>query len=385
MDQKTEFILLWKSNKYTIAELGRMFEISRTTAYKFINRYCRVGLDGLKELSRSPRRVANKTPDRIESEIVKLRGRHPRWGGEKLLVLLEDRFPGDQLPKLSTVNLILKRNGLVKERKRHRKVEPQQPIFDPQAPNEVWSADFKGKFRMGDRQYCYPLTIADSYSRFVFAAKGLSAANTVQSKPVFVDVFRRYGLPEQLHTDNGAPFASINALGRLSRLGVWLMDLGISPVYSDPAHPEQNGRHERMHRELKGEATRPPGFSLRAQQRKLNTFVREYNEVRPHAALGLRTPASVHVRSEREYPERIDEWDYPAEYKVRYVCKNGAIRISRSNWLFVTTALRGKNIGLEEMGNGIHRLYYRQFFLGYLDEKELKVHDITSYQKQLRV
>jgi transposase InsO family protein len=385
LDQKKEFILLWRTQKFSVVELSKMFDISRTTAYKFINRYKRNGEVGLEELSRAPRKVANKTPSRIESEIIKLRGKHQRWGAEKLLVLLEDRLPGQQLPKVSTVNLILRRNGLIKERRRRKKVEPQKPIFDPQVPNEVWSADFKGKFRMGNGQYCYPLTIADSCTRYVFAAKGLHAANTKSSKPVFVDVFRRYGLPEQLHTDNGAPFASIQALGRLSKLGVWLMDLGIKPVYSDPAHPEQNGRHERMHRELKGEATRPPGYSLRAQQRKLNAFVKEYNEVRPHSALDLRTPVSVHERSVREYPEKISDWDYPPEYKIRYVCKNGSLRIGRSNWLFVSTALQGKNVGLEEIGNGIHRLYYRQFLLGYLDENQMKVHDITAYQKQLRV
>ena len=207
-----------------------------------------------------------------------------------MAVLLEDKFPRENIPSISTISLILKRNELVVKRKRHKRIEPQKPIFDPLRPNEVWSADFKGKFRLGNKIYCYPLTIADSYSRYVFAAKGLLSANTKNSKAVFIDIFKRYGLPEQIHTDNGAPFAHINSLGRLSKLSVWFMELGIKPVFSDPAHPEQNGRHERMHRELKGEATRPPGLNLQAQQRKLNAFLKEYNEIRPHEALCMKPP-----------------------------------------------------------------------------------------------
>ena len=332
MEQKEEFILLWKTEENTITSMAEMFDISRTTAHKYIERFENYGLPGLLELSRAPRHVPNKTPDRIEEEIIALRKKHPRWGAAKLLILLEDEFPNLDLPKISTVNLILKRNGLVKERKKRQKVEPKHPIFDPLKPNEVWSADFKGKFRMGNKIYCYPLTVADSFSRYVFTAKGMHTANTKNSKAVFIDIFRRYGLPEQMHTDNGAPFAHIRSLGRLSKLSAWFMELGIKPVFSDPASPQQNGRHERMHRELKGEATRPPGYSLQPQQRKLNAFVKEYNELRPHEALAMRTPAAVHKISEVKYPEKAKEWEYPKEFHVRYVTHNGAIRIGKANW-----------------------------------------------------
>jgi transposase InsO family protein len=365
--------------------MAQMFDISRPTAYKFIHRYETAGLSGLLELSRRPRTNPNQTPDRIEEEILRLRNRHPRWGAPKLAVLLEDRFPGITVPAVSTISAILKRNGMVKERRRRKRVEPVHPIFDPLAPNEVWSADFKGKFRMGNKVYCYPLTIADSYSRYVFAAKGMHHANTKNSKPVFIDTFRNYGMPLQIHTDNGAPFAHINSLGRLSKLGVWFMELGIKPVYSDPSHPDQNGRHERMHRELKAEATKPPGYSLQPQQRKLNSFVKEYNELRPHEALGMKTPVSIHRRSERTYPEKIDDWVYPSDYKVKYITRNGAIRVNINTWLFVTTALMGKYVGLEELGNGIYRMYFREFLLGYVDMKELNVHDIMTYKDELDV
>lgn len=385
LEQKKEFILYWKSGSYSITALSEMFNISRPTAYKYIKRYEEYGMNGLLEMSRAPRTVYNKTESRIEREIIDLRNKHPRWGAAKLSILLEDKYPDYDLPKVTTINSILKRNGLIKERKKRRRVEPQHPIFDPISCNEVWSADFKGKFRMGNKIYCYPLTIADSYSRYVFAAKGLHKADTKSSRPVFIDIFRKYGLPEQIHTDNGAPFAHIRSLGRLSKLSAWFMELGIKPVFSDPAHPEQNGRHERMHKELKGEATRPPGYSLQPQQTKLNHFVKEYNELRPHEALGMRTPASVHKKSEREYPEKLEEWFYPKEYEMKYVTHNGAIRLERNDWLFLTTALAGKNVGFENIGNGIYRIFFRDFFLGYADMRNRKVYDIMTYKDELKV
>lgn len=376
MQEKEEFILLWESGKYTITVLSEMFGISRPTAYKYIERYQKYGIPGLLERSRAAKKIHNKTENRIEKELIRLKKKHKNWGPKKLRVLLEDEFPNESLPCKSTMANILKRNGLVKDRKRKKRVEPVKPIFDPLKSNEIWSADFKGKFRMGNKKYCYPLTIADSWSRYVFTAKGLHSANTTSSKPVFIDIFRKYGLPKQIHTDNGAPFAHVNSLGRLSKLSVWFMELGIKPVFSDPGHPEQNGRHERMHRELKAEATKPAGYSLQAQQRKLNAFVKEYNDIRPHEALSMRTPSAVHELSERKYPEKIEEWIYPKEFKVKYITHNGAIRLERNDWLFVSTPLAGKYIGLEELGNDIYRFYFREFLLGYINIRARKVYDI---------
>ena len=385
MDQRKEFILLWKTKKYTVIGLSETFSISRKTAYKYINQYNKYGFPGLEDKSRAPQIVANKTANWIEEEIKRLRESHPRWGGSKLLILLEDQYPFEKLPKESTVNEILKRNNLVAQRKRRKRVEPVHPIFDPHAPNKVWSGDIKGKFKLGNGKYCYTLTVADSYSRYLFVAQGMYSANTANVKKVYIDIFRRYGLPEQLHTDNGSPFATINGLGRLSKLAVWVMEQGVQPVFSDPGHPEQNGRHERMHRELKGEATRPASYSLPKQQIRLNKFVEEYNEVRPHDALGKKRPAAVHRKSERRYQEKVEEYVYPKEFIVRYVTKNGAIRAGRDKWIFISTALMGKNIGLEELGNHIYRLYFREFFLGYLDAEMKKVYDIMEYKREYKV
>ncbi len=249
MDQKKEFIILWKSQQFSVTELSEMFNISRNTAYKYLKRFVKQGYKGLEEETRNPHNHPNKTPKEIEEAIIELRKKHPRWGAGVIIDILEKSGNYEKLPSATTGNRILKDNDLIKKRRRHKKVEMHKPIFDPHTPNEVWSADFKGKFKMKNGQYCYPLTIADSYSRYILAAKGLLAANTKQSKPVFIKTFRKYGLPEQLHTDNGAPFGSIHALGRLTSFAVWLLDIGVMPVYSDPGHPEQNGRHERMHRE----------------------------------------------------------------------------------------------------------------------------------------
>lgn len=385
MEKKQEFILLWKSGSYTMTNLADMFGISRPTAYKYVERFKEYGMPGLLEKGRGPNSPHNKTPKNIEKKLINIRKKHPRWGAKKLKVLLEDECPDILVPKVSTINLILKRNDLVKPRKIRFKVKPKNPIFNPVKCNEVWSADFKGQFRMGNKRYCYPLTVADSYSRFVFSAKGMHHANTANSLKEFRHIFRVFGLPEQIHTDNGQPFAHIKSLGRISKLSAWFMELGIKPVFSDPGKPTQNGRHERMHEDLKGEVTHPPSISLQPQNRRLNSFVKEYNELRPHEALNMKTPAAVHKYSEVPYPEKIEEWYYPGKFKVRRVTNNGAIRIGRANWMFTSTAFAGKYMGFEDIGNRIYRVYFRQFFLGYADLKELKIYDIMNYKDELHL
>ena len=375
MEQKIEFINEWRSGRFTITELCRHFDISRPTAYKWIKRYEEKGLIGLEELDRNPHNHPLKTPQDIEERIVFYRKKHKRWGGEKIWKFLHHDFPSERIPTISTVDRILKRNGLIIPRKRRRRVKPVDPIFDPQKCNEVWSADFKGKFKLGNGRYCHPLTIADSYSRFVFSAKGLYGEKFKPTKLEFRRVFREYGMPQQIHTDNGSPFGAAQAVQRLTRLAVWFLELGIEPVYSDPASPQQNGRHERMHQDLKGDATRPPGYNLRVQQRKLNNFMHEYNYIRPHAALNLETPGSVHEYSPRPYKEKIREWVYPSYCEVRRVTKNGAIRWRSTKWVMVATSLMNKHVGLEELGDGIWRIYFRQKLLGYFDENKLRIMD----------
>jgi transposase InsO family protein len=375
MDQKFDFINEWKSGKYTFNSLCEAYGIARSLGYRIRARYEQEGLDGLIPKSKAPHTQANQTPTEIELAICECRIQYPRMGADKLLTLLEADFEKSELPAVSTANLILKRAGLIKPRKRFRRVEPVRPIFDPKIPNEVWSADWKGKFKMGNGEYCYPLTIADSNSRYVFMAKGVLNPTFEACKQGYEEVFREYGLPLQLHTDNGPPFGCVKSIQRLTRLAVWLLELDVEPVYSDPGHPEQNGRHERMHRELKGEATRPPGYNLQGQQRKLNAFVRFYNEIRPHDALGKVPPAKIHTPSSRPFPTRIREWDYPKEFVERRVSRNGAIRWGHDRWVGVSTALNEKRVGLEPVGEGIWRVYFRKKMLGYFSEKRLRIQD----------
>ena len=209
--------------------------------------------------------------------------------------------------------------------KKLRRVKSVFPIFDPKTCNEVWSAEYKGKFLMGNKLYCHPLTIADSKSRFLFTAKGQYKEDLKSAKAEFKQVFRKYGIPRQIHTDNGSPFGSVRPIQRFTRLSYWFIELGITPVFSDTAHPEQNGRHERMHRHLKAACTKPAAQNLTAQQRRLNRFVKEYNHVRPHEALDMKTPAKVHDFSTRPFPENIPPFDYDHRFKVQKVTQNESI------------------------------------------------------------
>lgn len=372
MEQKVAFICEWRTGKYSLTELCKSFGISRPTAYKMIHRFEQKGMEGLIEEGKKPHHHPNQTKLEIEEAILDLKEKYALWGAKKIRRLLLNDFTELEVPSVVTVHHILSKNGLVKKQKRFKKVKPVFPIFDPKECNEVWSADYKGKFLMGNKIYCHPLTIADSKSRFLFAAKGHYHETLKEAKQEFTRVFRTYGIPKQLHTDNGSPFGSVRAVQRFTRLSYWFIELGIEPVFSDPAHPEQNGRHERMHRDLKAACAKPSAYDLKAQQRRLNKFIYEYNNIRPHEALEMETPASVHQFSSRPYPEKISSFDYEPEMKVLKVTQNGAIRWRAYYWVYLTASLKGKYVGMLDMGNGIWRVFYRNVFLGYFDESNIK-------------
>src|SRR5690606_30336264 len=281
---------------------------------------------GLADRRRVAAHCPHRTPAPIAAALLDARRRHPTWGPRKLLLYLARRQPRTPWPAASTVGALLRAHGLVTPRRRRRPLgHPGRPTTPMDAPNVVWTADFKGDFAVGDGSRCYPLTIADGYSRYLLACQGLAAANHVLSRPIFERLFEEHGLPARLRSDNGAPFATC-ALCRLSRLSVWWLRLGIQPELIEPAHPEQNGRHERMHRTLKAETTRPPAGSLAAQQRRFNNFRVEYNAERPHDGLHGATPASCYTASPRPYPERLQPIEYPGHFEVYYVSTNGGIR-----------------------------------------------------------
>lgn len=379
-DQKRKFVALYETGLFSKRYLCTEFGISRPTGDAILRRYEQEGWAALDERGRRHGHHPLATPPEIEEAILKVRKSHRHWGARKLRVLLVREYGDERIPSETTVNHILHKHGLTTPRNPpRRKIVPSEPRFDPQIPNQIWSADFKGKFRMQDHAYCNPLTIADSYSRYLFAIKGLERADTESSKPIFERVFREYGLPYQLHTDNGPPFGNPVSLRRMTMLAVWLMELGVTPVYSDPGSPQQNGRHERMHRDLKAEATRPAGANLRAQQRIFDRFREEYNSVRPHEALGMKTPEEVHMPSSREYPGRIIEWAYDATMDPKLVTVNGAIRWKDKGFAMVSTALSGKYVGLCPVDDGMWLVYYRQVALGYFCERTMRVYELEEF------
>lgn len=375
MEEKHSFIMEYLADGTSVTELCKAFGISRTLGYKYINRYLNEGDNGLKERCRAPRRIWNRTSPLVVRLILQLRRKYPRWGALSIHDLLLGSIADSVLPAVSTIDLILKRHGLIKKRRHVRRIRETHPIFEATRPNQIWSADFKGEFRMGNMRYCYPLTIMDTYSRYVLAVVGMHRPTFEGTKAVFEALFEEYGLPEQIHTDNGEPFASAVSLSRLTNLAVFFIEHEVSPVYSDPGHPEHNPEHERMHRDLKAAATHPTAYSLGRQQLKFEQFRHEHNEVRPHQSLGKHTPQELYYRSARTYETKVEPWTYPDGFVVKYVCRNGAIRWGGGKWVAVSSTLIERYVGLEPIADKKWRVYYRNVLLGYLDEEKLRILD----------
>ncbi len=348
MEQRIKFVFEYQKGELTMAAICRAFGITRKTGYKWLRRYETAGLEGLREHSRAPLHHPNAVDEQLEDMIVELRGAHPTWGPVKLVDVLERKCPEMMWPAPSTVALILKRNGLSKDRKRKRRVPPYtQPFAGIEKPNDTWCADFKGWFRMSNNRKCYPLTISDAHSRYLICCQGLHEMTHKRTKPLFQAAFIENGMPDTIRTDNGTPFAS-KACAGLSRLSVWMLKLGIMPERIQLGHPEQNGRHERIHRTLKAEATRPPERNLRAQQRRFDTWRREYNHDRPHQALGNLRPAEVFEPARREYPLIEPQMQYPKGMTIRRVRTNGEIKW-RGRKLYLSEVLAGEPVGLEQI------------------------------------
>lgn len=373
VQERIRFIADYNSGLYSMTELCFRFGVSRQTGYKWVRRYQREGALGLEDRSRAPHRCPHRMSEEAERAILTARRRHPTWGPRKLLAWLAAREPKLELPAPGRVGALLARKGLVKKRRRRprRWIHPGRPCFVTRAPNDLWTVDFKGEFRLGDRSYCYPLTVADQHTRYVLGIHALEAPEGDGTRARMERVFREAGLPRAIQTDNGSPFASRGIHG-LSRLSVWWIELGIQPVRIEPAHPEQNGAHERMHRTLKAETVRPPAPNRRAQQRRFDRFRRIFNQERPHEALGLKPPASRWHPSPRGYPDPLPSPDYPERFEVRWVSDAGSFCWKRP--MFIGMALAGKRIGLEEIDDGIWSVYFHRVLLGRFDERKLKLY-----------
>lgn len=368
--ERTVFVRDFESGLYTLSDLADRYGVSRKTAYKWLGRFAESGRAGLEERSHAPNEVANRTPKDVEEHIVHLRRLHRTWGPKKLLVLLGKSLAADRLPSRSTVADILKRYGLSKPKvRRRREGHPGRPAAEATAPNEIWGMDFKGQFRTGNGIYCYPFTVSDLYSRYLICCDGYLSTATEGARKSLERVFREYGMPRALRSDNGSPFAS-TGIGLLTRLGVWLLKLGIRRELIQPSSPQQNGRHERMHRTMKFDAIQPPAYNLTRQQPRLEAFRNEFNEIRPHEALDMKTPASVHTPSPRAFPTQTPEPEYPGSFEVRRVSRNGGVRW-KGEWLPVGHALIEENVGFEQIADGLWDVHFAGLRLGRFDERNL--------------
>ncbi len=374
MDERLKFIAQYLDGMWRMTELCRAFGISRRTGYKIVRRYGEEGVSGLSDRSRAPLHHPNAVSPAIRNEILLLRDAHGTWGPRKLRAHLAREKPGLPWPAVSTVGEILKRAGKVKPRRRGRRgraVPSEQPFEDCLDPNDVWCADHKGWFRTRDGRRCEPLTISDAVSRYLVSCLALSGTTWCEAYPVFERAFLEYGLPLAIRTDNGSPFAS-KGIGGLTRLAVWWIRLGIVPQRIQPGRPDQNGRHERMHRTLKAETCRPPQSNHRTQQRAFDHFREEYNQVRPHEALSDRPPAEFYVSSPRAYPATLPEVEYPAHFEVRRVRTDGSIKW-KGVLYFLSQALRGQTVGLMSTNEDRWEIHFGRVALGVLNEHHRKI------------
>lgn len=376
MDERLRFVARLLDGE-GMSHVCREFGISRKTGYKIYKRYQEEGVEALNDRSRRPVRYANQLPEPIERLIVSCKKDKPHWGARKIRELLVRRLAGDiRIPARSTVHAVLDRHGLVKQARKRRTKAQGTALSTGKTPNDLWSADFKGEFRLGNRRYCYPLTVTDHASRMILLCEALESTREGPVVEAFRRLFTEHGLPDAIRSDNGLPFASPNGLYNLSRLSVWWLRLGIAIERIRPGHPQQNGRHERMHLTLKRETTRPPGSNSLQQQARFDDFVSEFNEERPHEALGMRPPKEVYTPSERPY-RGLPELDYSFHDKDILVTSCGRICMHRKK-INISTVLAGQRLGITEVDDGIWLVSFMHYDLGYIDLEQRTLQTISN-------
>jgi putative transposase len=366
MDERLRFVArLLEGEK--MAALCREFDISRKTGHKIFNRYRETGLEGLTDRSRRPYRQANRLPFQIEALVLQLKKEHPPWGAPKIREKIKRRHRDIALPAISTVHAVLDRHGLVDRSRRPRYKAEGTQLSIPRQPNDLWCADYKGEFMLADKRYCYPLTITDSASRYLIACDALATTREVYAFTVFERVFKDFGLPLSIRTDNGVPFASRSALFGLSKLSVWWLRLGIGIERIEPGKPQQNGRHERMHLTLKKEATKPPGKNFLQQQGKFDEFIECFNNERPHQALGMKYPSELYARSPRPY-QGLPDLEYPFHDRTITVTRCGRICLGRRK-INLSVVFAGQNVGVKEVADKIWLVSFMNYDLGFFDQE----------------
>jgi transposase InsO family protein len=370
VEERIQFIDDALSDRFTMSELCARYGISRRIGYKWLARYAEEGKQGLADRSRAPHSCPHKIRPVLADLLCEFRRSHPDWGARKLLKVLRSRHPEiEDWPAASTTADLLARRGLVRRRRhRHTHLHPGVVPISTAAPNDLWTAGFKGQFRTGNGVYCCPLTIADQHTRFLLICHGLLSTETLTAKPVFERAFREYGLPLAIRTDNGVPFAT-QAIHGLSYLNVWWMRLGITHQRIHPGQPHENGAHERMHRTMTRRAIKPVQRNCASQQQSFDAFRTEYNTERPHEALQQETPASRYTISPRTYPSKLPIPEYPLHFLVKKVTDAGTFRFQHK-LLYIANSLVDQHIGLEETDDGIWSIYFNTVLLATLDERD---------------
>jgi putative transposase len=354
-----------------MASLYREFGISRKTGYKIYNRYKEIGVDGLHDQSRRPLRYANQLPFQIESRILAIKKERPTWGAPKIREKLLREYPQIRPPAKSTVHAVLDRHGLVKRRKRRRYRAQGTPLNNVHKPNALWCADYKGEFKLGNRKYCYPLTITDYRTRYLLACDALDSTKEDYAFTVFERTFKEFGVPGAIRTDNGIPFSSRTAFFGPSRLAVWWLRLGINIERIQPGNPQQNGRHERMHLTLKQDATKPASFNFLQQQERFDNFIDIYNNDRPHQALNMKYPGEPYTPSARVFhqPEVLE---YPFHDRIVRVTHCGRLCFD-SRKISLSRVFAGQDVGIREVSDKIWLVSFMEYDLGFFDEDERRV------------
>jgi len=375
MDERLRFVARRLEGE-KMAPLCAEFGISRKTGYKIFERYKDCGVAAFSDRSRRPYRQANRLPPQLEAVIVRLKREYPGWGAPKIREKLRRQSTAPHLPAISTVHAVLDRHGLVKKRRRRRPSATGTELSRPSEPNALWCADYKGEFMLGDRRYCYPLTITDFASRYLLACEALSTTQEKFAFTVFERTFKEFGLPHAIRTDNGVPFASAHALYGLSKLAVWWLRLGIEIERITPGHPEQNGRHERMHLTLKKEATKPAAANVLQQQARFDAFVDQYNRERPHQGLAMKVPADVYARSARVY-RGLETLTYPFHDATFTVTQCGRICF-KARKVNLSHVFAGQNVGVTQVGERVWLVTFMRYDLGYFDDETCRLEPIEN-------
>jgi putative transposase len=375
MDERLRFVArLLEGEK--MAPLCAAFGISRKTGYKIFERYKDCGVAAFNDRSRRPYRQANRLPPQLEAVIVRLKREYPGWGAPKIREKLRRQSTAPHLPAISTVHAVLDRYGLVHRRRRRRRAARGTALSRPTDPNALWCADYKGEFMLGDRRYCYPLTITDFATRYLLTCEALSTTQEQFAFTVFERTFQDFGLPHAIRTDNGVPFASAHALYGLSKLAVWWLRLGIEIERIQPGQPQQNGRHERMHLTLKREATKPAAANVLQQQARFDAFVEQYNRERPHQGLGMKMPADLYTRSARLY-RGLEALTYPFHDGTFTVTQCGRICF-KGRKVNLSHVFAGQNVGVTQVGEHIWLVTFMRYDLGYFDDETCRLEPIEN-------